>query len=155
MDVESVYRKIDEIKMEVDLAKTVADKLEPLLPLGWKCYYVLNWRGLCVMGDKYYTDKNGDLKENVACNPRNDFKYVCGIVSQATGKPVNREPWLSGDVLICLLGEVSYEKDNVRLTIQIRQFDKRDCQLEYEERTVKVAKLSEECLGVMGEKPDA
>lgn len=126
----------------IQKAKEIADKVESLLPESWEISFVNGmWRGLLICNRGYGKKR-----------PATDFKLVCKIVEKVVKKEVKKDPWTEGDKLFCLHGEV-YVKiaENVNLKVDIRHFDPEGCHIDYEEKTVTIAKVNDSCLGLGGE----
>jgi hypothetical protein len=139
-----------ETKKEIDLAYIIARKIESMLPKGWTASFVIGmWRGLCVSFHSSSYDENHKKIQSSAL----DFKLVCKLVEKATGLEVKKSPWIEGDYFFALKGSVQVpigeEKDDHSLTISIRHHDPSDCKLTYETKTVRVATVDDDCLGLM------
>lgn len=129
--------------VQIQKAKEIADKVEPLLPKSWGTSFINGmWRGLLISNSGLIGGKR----------PATDFKLACKIVEKVVKKEVKKYPWTEGDKLFCLHGEVSIKiKKNLSLRVDIRHFDPEGCHIDYEEKTITIAKVNDSCLGLGGE----
>jgi len=133
-----IYRETIE---EISLANKIAKKVSPLLPNDWNVDFVIGmWRGLL------FSCWDHGSKEHSAI----EFKLVCKLVEKATGLEMKRKAWTEGEYLVALKGEAYIPiNDNHSLLIEVRQMDAKDCELEFEETTVKQVKVSDKCVGLI------
>lgn len=124
---------------EIKKAKEIVDKVDGLLPAGWESDYICGmWRGLLFS----CSEKQSSL----------EFKLVCKLIEKATATKLKRNPWIEGKLLFCLKGETFVPISELHnLTVQVRMMNPTECTLEYEEKTVTVAKMSDDCLGLSGD----
>ena len=137
----------EDTKIEIEAAEKICKKIDPLLPPTWKSNFIIGmWRGLlfCCHAESFLEPEKN--------RPSIDFRYVCDLVEKATSTKVNRKPWIEGDKFFCLRGITNMKIDYRHiLHIEIRQINPSQCSLEYEDKTIRQAKLTDECLGIMGE----
>lgn len=144
MDLEKTLDEINNLKAMAEKSAIFAKKIEPLLPHGWEARFVIGWPGLLFCSGFH----------DEAKNTKHDFIKICSLVEQA-GIKLEREPWLEGESLFCLMGKgflKTGDESVVPLRVEVRQFNVSECKLEYEEKFVKIAKLSEDCLNLASNK---
>ena len=140
MDLKETLDEIEKLKSMAEECSIFAKKIEPFLPAGWEARFVIGWPGLLFRSGFYDEAKNA----------KQDFIKVCALVDQA-GIKLTRKPLLEDESLFCLQGEGVYNpkyKFTRPIKIKVRQFNVSECKLEYKERTVRFAKLSEDCLNL-------
>jgi hypothetical protein len=143
MDLNAKLLEIEQFKELAIEANRLAEKICPLLPDGWTADFIIQWQGLLFShNDNYEVKPDG-------YSPKLDFIKVCALVEQA-GIKLERLPWIMEESLFCLHGTGWHNPGNKfkgeGLKVEVRQFETKECRLEYEEKTVRVAKLSDDCL---------
>ena len=137
MNKQEALEQIEEIRLKINSADEICQKIDPLLPEGWESYFVVSWEGLLFANH---------LSNRKPKHSKNDFKKVCSLVKQIDAKEIHREPWIEDDFVLCLWGKFEYNG----LRIDVRQFDTSECKIEYEEITEKKAIVSDDCLQTIG-----
>jgi len=134
-EAKSIY---DKTRKEIEVAFEISKKVEPLLPPKWESNFIIGgWRGLLFICHKEA--------------PAMELKLVCSLVEKATGIKPKRGSYIYEESLFWLSGSVKYPiGEGHYLTIYIRHCEPKDCKLEIEEKLVKMAKVSDDCLGIGG-----
>lgn len=125
-----------ETRKEIEIAYEIAKKVDPLLPPNWESAFIIGgWRGLLF-----------SVHEEA---PAMDLKLVCSIVEKVTGLEVKKDSYVHGDYLMWLSGSVKVPiEEGHDLQIYIRHCQPKDCELTIEEKMVKIATVSDDCLGL-------
>lgn len=130
-------------KKEVLATFNISQKLEPSLPKGWTISYVNGgWHG-CLISVFSSTESSGQDRFV-------ETRLIRGYLKNMfPNKEWKITPWIEGEYLFAM--QISEEIEMLTnygkcsLRIEVRQMDTAGCKLTYEEKTVKVAKISEGC----------
>lgn len=133
----------DQDLRDIELCNEAAEKIKPLLPKGWKCEITT----LCFNLDI----RKGDITERTDAV---EFKTVCKMVEMMTGKKLSRSARVNKtEEKIWLLEASVYFKGEMGgyIGIEISLYYPKnmpDCKITWKWTRKKVAKVSDECLGL-------
>lgn len=131
---------------KIGLADKLIKKIKPLLPDGWIIQFGANdiYPIHLVKGSLYSENKKPKVEE---------FKLACKVVEKITGKEVSHDLYGKEETGIQYFeGRIIYNVEDIDLSIKIIIYNPdHSCDVTYEEQTITVAKVSDDCFGLGGE----
>lgn len=146
MDKEKALKELEEEheegKIAVDYSVALCEKIEPLLPLGWKSEYNVTW--------KYLTFSKRE-KANAA-----EFRAVCGVVDKVLGRKLIRNaggtesfPYIYGSSYFCL----PIKDKTIWMDVRVELNKPDGCKFIFKEVKEMKPVVNDSCLGIRKEKP--
>ena len=140
-ETESKHRRLHD---GIEFTSRLAEKIEPALPAGWEVRFEQGWGefgGILVCPEKW---------DEVSMD---EFGLAKKVVEIAIGQALKTVPWVEEDKLFCLHADAYIPVKGFysgAIKLEVRVFKVKDCKLEYETKTVTVAKVPGGCLGAAG-----
>ena len=132
MNKQEALEQIERMKNAIDTADKLCQKIDPLLPKGWKSYLQSD-----NLFNLWFAGNSGG---------KNTFKKVCSLVAQATGCKITREIRLIDKNLPYLWGQTHYKG----LTIYINQDDVSSCEFTITKKRQIQYEITTDCLQTIG-----
>lgn len=137
--------KLEKTLLLIKKADKIARAVKPFLPKGWKIAFEVYWGGLSIeSGQDYFSTF--------------EFRNVCDIVEKIINKKLDRRinkamGQDNTERLACLRGSayVMTGDDVLMMGVDVAMYPESgkqtECEIEYEEKVVKIAKIDPGCLG--------
>lgn len=132
--------------LEIKATYIIAQKIEKELPIGWKIQYIDGaWHG-CLISTSTYTLT---MEEREQKDWTHDLRFVRALLKNMfPDKEWKLKSWTTGEYLVAITCEATVtvpEAEGVEILVDVRQDETGQCEIEYEEKTVKVPHVKGEC----------